>query len=197
MLRRVTDQLLAVQADGVTTIGINGVDGSGKTVFASELVEQLRAQSDREVLSFSIDDFHHPQLRRYKSGTLSARGFYEDSFNKQALIDKVLHPLKQGDRHYQSKHFDHRIDKEVDFPRKRAAQDSIAIIEGVFLFTPDLVKYFDYKIFLHADFKNTMQRGIDREVAVNPSRNVDELQEKYLQRYIPGQELYGSVRNFV
>ncbi len=189
VIESVANSILRLEVDGVTVVGINGVDGSGKTTFAAELVEQLEVQTDREVLSFSIDDFHNPQTERYRKGELSAQGFYEDSFNKKALIKKVLHPLKQGARRYQQKHFDHRLDVEVDSPTKEATPDAIAIIEGVFLFTVDLVKFFDYKIFLHADFENTMQRGITRDIAIDSKQKV-EMREKYLKRYIPGQKLY-------
>ena len=43
---------------GVVRVGIDGVDGAGKTHFADELAELLRA-SGRPTIRASVDGFHH------------------------------------------------------------------------------------------------------------------------------------------
>ncbi|GAB2673583.1 hypothetical protein [Kribbella swartbergensis] len=47
----------AVGADCVR-VGVDGVDGSGKTTFANELADVLR-NLGRYVVRVSVDDFHH------------------------------------------------------------------------------------------------------------------------------------------
>lgn len=52
---------------GAVRIGIDGVDGAGKTIFADELAEVLRA-AGQKVVRVSIDGFHNPREVRYVRG---------------------------------------------------------------------------------------------------------------------------------
>jgi len=51
-------------------VAIDGVDASGKTTLADELVAPLK-RTGRFVIRASIDGFHHPATVRYRSGRLS------------------------------------------------------------------------------------------------------------------------------
>lgn len=69
--------------DGVR-VGIDGVDGVGKTVFADHLAAILRT-AGRPVVRVSADDFHHPREVRYRRGRTSPKGFWLDSYDYSAL----------------------------------------------------------------------------------------------------------------
>jgi len=61
-------------------------------------------------------------------------------------------------------------------------------MDGVFLFRPELAGYWDLKIFVEADFKITVSRATKRDGYYLGSDQ--EIQDKYNQRYVPGQLLY-------
>ena len=73
-------------------VGVDGVDGAGKTVFADQLADRLRAQG-REVVRVSADDFHHVRAVRWRRGRDSAEGFFLDSYDLAALRDRASPPV--------------------------------------------------------------------------------------------------------
>src|SRR6478735_7833855 len=76
-------------------VGVDGVDGSGKTTFADDLADILR--SDRQhVVRVSVDGFHRPAAERYRLGRRSPEGFYAESYDYDALRAEVLDPLAPG-----------------------------------------------------------------------------------------------------
>jgi uridine kinase len=73
-------------------VGIDGVDGSGKTVFAARLADAyLRA--GRTAIVVHEDDFLNPRAVRYALGRESPEGFFLHSYDLTALRANVLDPL--------------------------------------------------------------------------------------------------------
>jgi len=64
----------------VLRVGIDGVDGAGKTTFADELAAAL-APFGRPVIRAGVDGFHHPRAVRYRRGRESPEGFFRDSYD--------------------------------------------------------------------------------------------------------------------
>ncbi|MDF2091121.1 hypothetical protein P0Y31_02100 [Knoellia sp. 3-2P3] len=58
LLAHVAAQVPDGPGTSCTRVGVDGPDGSGKTVFAAELAEALR-EGGRDVVQVSLDDFHH------------------------------------------------------------------------------------------------------------------------------------------
>ncbi|MFH1438989.1 MAG: cytidylate kinase family protein [Candidatus Woesearchaeota archaeon] len=169
-------------------VGIDGVDASGKTTLANELAEELKSYN-RQIIRVSIDGFHNSKEIRYKKGRDSPEGYYFDSFNNQAIIENVLKPLSlNGDLHYTKAVFDFKTEAKVIVPTEQANMNAILLMDGVFLFRPELVNYWDIKIFLDVDFKITLQRALKRDGYYLGSEQ--QIIEKYNQRYVPGQRLY-------
>ena len=169
-------------------VGIDGVDASGKTTLANLLADYLKSQNV-DIIRASIDGFHNPKSIRYKKGRNSPEGYYKDSFNNQAIIDNLLAPLGENENlQYKKAIFDFKTDSEVVLPVETANKDSILIMDGVFLFRPELVNYWDLKIFIEADFKITVSRATKRDGYYLGSEQ--EILDKYNQRYVPGQQLY-------
>jgi uridine kinase len=170
-------------------VGIDGVDAAGKTSFADKLADRLKV-SNRRIIRASIDGFHNPKSIRYSKGRNSPEGYYLDSFNIRMLIDKLLKPLSSGDLKYRKAVFDYRTDKEVNMPVKKADKKAILIMDGIFLFRPELVKYWDIKIFLDVGFDVTIQRAIKRGKNQGTPDSEQDIIDIYNRRYIPGQQLY-------
>lgn len=171
-------------------LGIDGIDASGKTTLANLLAGQLKSQS-ADVIRVSIDGFHNPKSIRYRKGRNSPVGYYKDSFNNQAIIDNLLSPLgEDGDLRYRKAIFDFKTDCEIFLPFENAESDSILIMDGVFLFRPELINYWDIRIFLEVDFKIALSRAVKRKRDIDYLGSEKEILDKYSQRYVPGQQLY-------
>ncbi len=74
----IADETLRVRVPGVTRVGVDGVDGAGKTTFADELAGAL-APSGRQIIRVCADDFLNPRDVRYLRGRSSPEGFFLDS----------------------------------------------------------------------------------------------------------------------
>jgi hypothetical protein len=69
----VTQRLLALPQDRVARVGVDRVDGAGKTTFADELARALEAIGRRTIRA-SVDGFHNPRSVRYRLGRGSPQG---------------------------------------------------------------------------------------------------------------------------
>jgi uridine kinase len=189
-LAYVSHQVLQVRVSHPVRVGVNGVDGSGKTVFAQRLARALQDQTERQVICASIDSFHNPRSVRYAQGRESPEGYYRDSFNFPALITYLLEPLgPQGDRLCNVACFDLVADHEVTSSPQVAQLDAILIVEGIFLFVPDVASRLEYKIFLDVPFDVTFRRMLTRDHD-EQHMSVEEGKRLFAQRYMPGQSLY-------
>jgi uridine kinase len=170
-------------------VGINGVDASGKTYLADELANVIRGKG---IIRASIDGFHHPREIRYRKGRNSPEGYYKDSFDNQAFIEKLLEPLgPSGNLIYQTVAFDHKTNSHIEVPHKQAMPDDILILDGIFLFRPELQSFWDLKIFIDVPFLISVQRAVERD---GKEREQEEMKMQH-ERYMPGQELYFAEAN--
>ena len=170
-------------------VGLNGVDGSGKTTMARTLEHRLK-KSGHKVLLISVDDFHNPRSVRYKRGELSPIAFCHDSINYDAIANNALKPafeMKGKSVLCQTKLFDLALDEE-DAQFEEVTSNTILLVEGIFLFRPEICPFLHVKIFLDVLFENVMQRVLSRDIAtLSTEANI---RERYSHKYIPGQMLY-------
>lgn len=180
------DAALALGLDRVTRVGIDGVDGAGKTSFADTLAEVL-ASRGRQVVRASIDDFHHPAVVRYRLGRHSPDGFFLDSFDYAGLRDALLDPLSPGGSGaYHEAIFDYVSDERVYAPARQASPDAILVFDGVFLHCPELRRYWDQSVFLDAAFEISIPRIILRD----PRLGSPDPAAPTNRRYVEGQRRY-------
>jgi uridine kinase len=66
----------------------------------------------------------------------------------------------------------------------------VLLFDGVFLLRHELREYFDFSVFVRADFAVTVRRAEQRDVQL--FGNVEEVRRRYRERYVPGQQLYLS-----
>ncbi len=171
-------------AAAVVRVGIDGVDGAGKTCFADELAELLKA-SGRSTIRASVDGFHNPKMTRYRRGRSSPEGFFHDSYDYDQLRAALLDPLSPGGTgRYRIAVFDHRADEPVQTPAQQASPGDILIVDGIFLHRPELRAYWDYSIFLEVAFDVSIPQGAQRgEGSPDPGAPEN-------RRYVEGQKLY-------
>ncbi len=190
-LEQLADLIVAVERDHPVRVAIDGVDAAGKTVLADELSPLVETRG-RPVLRASIDGFHNPKEIRYRQGAESPQGYYQDSFNYQAIISKLLIPLgPEGNGKFFRKAYDYRIDKPVKESPREASRHTILLFDGVFLLRPELLRYWDYSIFVDVKFNISVARAVARDVVNSNGRlETEAVQAKYNQRYVPGQQIY-------
>jgi uridine kinase len=190
LIIELASRIAVIRRNHPVRVAIDGVDASGKTTLADELVVPIQGMG-RSVIRGSIDRFHHPATIRRRRGELSPEGYFRDSFNHTGLVTALLEPLgPNGVRRYRRAIFDFRSDSPVDAPLQEAARDAVLLFDGVFLLRPELREYWDFSIFVRADFAVTIKRGERRDS--NLFGGMSNARLRYEQRYVPGQRLYLS-----
>jgi uridine kinase len=185
LLKGIAEMINSIQRYHPVRVAIDGVDAAGKSIFADELKPLLEGKG-REVIRSSMDWFHNPRRLRYARGRMDPEGYYLDSFNYRALLDYLLLPLGPGGSLvYTDKAFDYRLDQRLDEPFKKAGSDAVLLFDGVFLLRPELERLWDLKIYLDVTFEESLRRGLERVEG-----DSSEVEELYMNRYIPGQKLY-------
>jgi uridine kinase len=180
--------ILAIERPHPIRVAIDGVDAAGKTTLGDELARTLIA-GGRPVIRSSVDGFHNPAEVRYLQGRFSPEGYYQDSFNYQALKEILLGPLGPGgNRQYREACFDLDANAGVEQAVKHAHPQSLLLCDGIFMLRSELCACWEYTIFVDVSFEVSRQRGILREV--NRGGEPAEAASRFDRRYIPGQRLY-------
>lgn len=184
ILFKIATSVTALHPNRVVRVGVDGVDGVGKTVFADELAEAI-TPLQRPTIRASVDGFHHPRSVRHRRGRSSPEGFFHDSYNYTLLREALLDPLSPGgDRRYRTAVFNYQTDQAVDTTSEHAPSNAVLIVDGIFLHRHELRRYWDYSVFLHASFDTSIPRGAQRGYGdPDPSAPSN-------RRYIQGQRLY-------
>lgn len=173
-------------------VGIDGVCGAGKTTFARDLVAALEAAPGgvrRRVVHLDSDGFHHVRERRYRAGRTSARGYYDDAYDLDALRDRVLRPLGDGgDRRIATKVHDLDTDAVVTDAWAEVAEDAIVVFEATFLQRGELRREWDVVVFLDASREVALARGVRRDAARLGGEPA--AREAYERRYLGACDLY-------
>ncbi len=195
VVEQLADLIVAVERDHPIRVAIDGVDAAGKTMLADELVQPIRDRN-RPIIRASIDGFHNPKDIRYRQGADSPRGYYQDSFNHEAILRELLTPLGPGgNRIYHREVFDHRADAPTPGPARTAAGDAILLFDGVFLLRPELIAYWDFRIYVDVEFEVSVPRAVQRDLRNGLGDSEETICARYPQRYVPGQRLYFEEAN--
>lgn len=183
VLNRVADAI-PTPGPGFTRVGVDGPDGSGKTTFADELAEVLRARG-RDVVRVSIDDFHHVRAVRHHRGRDSPEGFWLDSYDYDRFRADVLTPFAPGGTgRYRPAAHDVITDAVRNPPPIQAPPGATLIVDGIFLHRDELAGNWDFSLFLEVPFTETARRMAVRDnTPPDPS-------DPGMRRYVAGQRLY-------
>jgi uridine kinase len=174
--------IVALRRPALTAV--DGVDGSGKTTFASRLASAIET-AGRPAVIVHEDDFLAPREIRYRLGRDSPEGYFRDSYDLAALIERVLDPLGPGgDRRVQRRVFDHRTDAPIAAPVEEVPDDAVVIVEGMFLHRDELATRWDWSVFLDVPFTETAGRMAQRDGS-HPDP-----EHPTMRRYVDGQRIY-------
>jgi uridine kinase len=176
--------LVPERPHGFVRVGVDGVDGAGKTTFADALGEHLSAEG-REVVRVRADDFLHPRALRHRRGRDSPEGFFRDSYDLDRLHLDVLDPFAPlGSGRHRLAALDLEADTPLEPPWQQAAAGSVLVLDGMFLHRDDLVGTWDVSVLLDVPFAETARR-----MAVRDGSDPDP-HHPTMRRYVEGQQLY-------
>jgi uridine kinase len=184
LLADVAARVPAPGGDDCVRVAIDGVDGSGKTVFADQLAGVLQA-GGRPTIRVSADDFHQVRAVRHRLGRDSPEGFWLDSYDYERLRANVLAPLGPGgSRRYRPAAHELRTDALLDLPWLDAAPGSVLVLDGLFLHRDELASEWDLSVFLEVPFAASVARMARRDGS-EPDPD-----HPSVRRYVAGQRLY-------
>ncbi|MFS8099735.1 uridine kinase [Lentzea alba] len=175
----VADQM---PVEGLVRVGVDGVDGAGKTTYCDELASILRARG-HTVVRASVDDFHHPRAHRWQRGRTSPEGFFLDSFDHERFTADLLIPFAAGLPFRRASH-DLATDAYVTPPAESVPAPAILLVDGIFLHRDELVEHWDFSVFLDVPFEVSVARMGRRDGS--PTDPGDPRN----RRYVEGQRLY-------
>jgi uridine kinase len=128
-------------------IAISGFGGSGKTTLASKLKDNL---ADAEMVC--IDSFSNHEWRRNADW---------GNFDRARFAREILKPAHANDFPLSYAHVPwpgHVADLAVKVPKVK-----YLIVEGCSIFHPDLLQYYDYKIWVDCPLEEATKRAMWRD----------------------------------
>lgn len=189
VLESLAERILHLALRHPVRVGVSGITASGKSTFSDGLAEVLR-QHGRPVIRASIDQFHRPAEQRYRQGRSSPIGYYEDAHDYAAIRELLLEPLgPSGHRRYRLSSWDLKRDAPPeDLTVHEAPVTSVLVVDGTFLFKPQLNDCWDFRIFLDTRFDAARARGVRRDQAQLGS--AEKAEKLYLERYHVASQRY-------
>jgi uridine kinase len=186
--RELRDEVRRRYRGGRVLVGVDGVDGAGKTVFADGLAEVF-AEAGTTVYRSSIDGFHRPRSERYARGRRSPEGFYRDSFDYPTFRRVLIDPFREGWQTagtigFQLASFDLARDAPIESAWVAAPRDAVLIVDGVFLHRPELRDLWDWSLWLDVPYDVAYARMALRD-GCDPDPDAPTN-----ARYRGGQEIY-------
>ncbi|MEO7753491.1 MAG: uridine kinase [Terracoccus sp.] len=185
VLRDLAERVLALRPGQRVAVAVDGFDGAGKTVFADELAEMSTSvASGRDVLRVTIDGFHRPRAQRAARGR-GPESFYEDSYDYDAFRRVVIEPFRRGQPLTPAVN-DVDADRPVSPPPVAVGDDTVLLVDGIFLQRPELAGVWDATVWLEVPFAVSVPRGNAR-FGEGHDPNPDAVTNR---RYVGGQRLY-------
>lgn len=188
VLDELAASITAVVSHYPIRVAIDGIDASGKTTLANELVQPVE-RLGYQVIRASIDKFQQPKVIRLQRGSLSPEGYYYDAFDYESFKTALLEPLgANGNRLYYTEHFDLGENVKIEPNWKQADEQAVLIVDGVFLQRPEINAYWDLRIWVDVPFETALERACQRDLELFGT--VDVVRERYTKRYFLAQKFY-------
>lgn len=171
-------------------IGISGIDGSGKS-FLSEKIRDELIKKGYSVHLEKLDAWLNLPSIRF-SDKNPAETFYKNGFRFDELKKKVLLPyIKNKKVSFEMDYLEETWDK---YKKKKVNIEKvdIFILEGIFIFKEDIVRFLNYKIWIECPFDIALDRAIHRN---QEGMNKDELIKEYNNRFFAAQSIHFEIDN--
>jgi len=166
-------------------VAISGIDGSGKSTIAQQVVGKLKSRGLDAAL-IGLDAWHHPPEKRFNKDA-PAQHFYHHAFRFNELFNILINPL----RHTRSAHITVELTRlpENDLYLHSYDLDEVDVIvlEGIFLFKKELRKNYDLAFWVECSFETALQRALLRN---QEGLSKEEIIRDYHTIYFPAQRIH-------
>jgi len=164
---------------------ISGIDGSGKSTMARQVVERLKSQG-LIVALIGLDAWHHLPEKRFNQDA-PAQHFYNYAFRFDELFELLINPL----RHNRSTHLTVELTRlpENDLYLHSYDLDKVDVIvlEGIFLFKKELRENYDLAFWVECSFETALRRALLRN---QEGLSEAEIIRDYQTIYFPAQKIH-------
>ncbi|MDP6419314.1 MAG: hypothetical protein QF492_02310 [Candidatus Krumholzibacteria bacterium] len=165
---------------------VNGIRHSGKTRFCEDLSVVLTSLGFDPV-HISLRDFTAARKQRRDRSYPPAERYYRKRFDLDRLREQVLLPLQGGtSRSLSYDVFNPDRERHEGKRHLELGSRSILLLDGPFLFQEDVFAFFDYRIYLIADFETSLER----ELEGLEGRKREKCERAFKDRDLAAQALY-------
>ena len=168
-------------------VGISGINCSGKSSLAKCLKDKM-AINYNSIVVFDIDDFLFDKRTR-NSNDDQIIGCYE-SFDYNKLFQEILIPYREKGMLKKIIHAINHLSNESEIRYINLDQNSLVIVEGIFLYRKDLPDIFDFKIWLNININMTITRALNRKREIDKHLDINSIIQRYQSRFIPAQNFH-------
>lgn len=166
-------------------VGISGIDASGKGHTTREIEVALQEQGIRAA-NINIDGWLNLPSIRYNDET-PAQTFFEKGIRFDEMFEQLVLPLKRDRSIYLKTPQLHETDTEYYEGIFDFREIDVILLEGVFLFQPKFLSYFDLKCWVDCSFETAMARAIARgQEGLPPAETV----AAFNRIYFPAQRIH-------
>lgn len=164
------------------TVGISGIDASGKGYITGFLQKELEKRNYK-VANINVDPWQNPIPIRLQEED-PAENFYKNVFRWDNFFKQLIVPLRTN-RHIYLQTSLIRTDGDFYYSFIYDFNDiDILLIEGIFLFKQELLNYYDWKIWIDCSFETGIYRAIERN---SEKLSREQLIHDYNTYYYPAQ----------
>lgn len=172
--------------EGPMVVGVTGIDASGKSAMTAMLAGEL-IRSELPVQIIQIDDFHRPRAERQYGDLPEPDKYYENTFDFARLKTEILTPIRdEGSLDVSITCLDLVADTWSVDRHFVVKEESIVLIDGLFLFRPEMSHFLDLIVFLDVTESTVLERANSRDVPVHGLGIIT----KYETKYLPAQRKY-------
>lgn len=174
-----------VDVNNISIIGIDGPGGAGKSTISEKICQKLEDNNYHPIL-LHIDDFIHVREVRYNSAYPDWQCYYDLQWRFDYFLN-VIKEIKSGKKDYidialYDKDKDTYIDQCFGIN-----ENSIVIVEGVFLQRKEFKHIFDYMVYMDIPEKVRLDRVLKRDTYIGDEKQIV---DKYKNRYFPAEHKY-------
>ncbi len=168
LLDDLTARISAPGPGRIALVAVDGVDGSGKTMFADAWAVRIR-RSGMPCARIRRDRYLAPRAVRHARGRHDPEGFWLDSYDDAAFRREVLEALRPGDGsppRYRPGVYDGITEAPRMAARRTAPmgpRGGIVVVDGLFLHRDDLHTAWDFSVWLAVPFEVSFARMATRD----------------------------------
>ncbi|WP_188856969.1 kinase [Oceanobacillus indicireducens] len=177
------------RAEAPYLVGVDGLGGAGKTT----LVQQLKAEleSTAKVVVLHMDNHIVERNKRYDTGYEEWYEYYFLQWDIEMLEEELFKKVYNNESKLTLPFYDISVDQH-----KRntisISEDSIILIEGIFLQRKEWKPYFDFIVFVNCSKEKRFARIVKRDTYLGDNQII---LEKYKKRYWLAEDYYLETEN--